>query len=329
MSSCVILLLSALFYSGGCGCVQGKPVVANTIIVDARGGGNFKSIQAAVNSVPPNNSQWIRIKVNRGVYLEKVTISKDRPFILLEGHATRDTIIAWGDSISTEESPTFHVDADNFVAKCITFKNTFNHKVVVPRPPNSDTRQAVAAMIYGDKSSFYYCSFVGFQDTLADMQGRHYFNHCYIEGAIDFIFGYGQSIYQSCALYVTVNSSSPFVGSITAQGRAQATDTNGFVFNNCRIHGTGKTYLGRAWGNFSRVIFYKTTMSRIVIPAGWNPMVAVGHVDTITFAENGCTGKGSNLSGRVKWEKKLTATELSQLTSLSFIDPDGWIEQQP
>jgi len=34
------------------------------------------------------------------------------------------------------------------------------------------------------------------QDTLWDCQGRHYFNSCTIEGAMDFIYGAGQSLYE-------------------------------------------------------------------------------------------------------------------------------------
>ena len=56
--------------------------------------------------------------------------------------------------------------------------------------------QALAARIYGDKSAFYDCRFLGVQDTLWDVQGRHFFKSCYIEGAIDFIFGNGQSVYE-------------------------------------------------------------------------------------------------------------------------------------
>lgn len=59
-------------------------------------------------------------------------------------------------------------------------------------------KPAVAAMISGDKSSFYKCAFLGFQDTLWDVQGRHYFKGCVIHGAVDFIFGNGQSIYDVC-----------------------------------------------------------------------------------------------------------------------------------
>lgn len=55
---------------------------------------------------------------------------------------------------------------------------------------------ALAAMILGDKSAFYKCGFLGFQDTLWDVQGRHLFKLCTIQGAVDFIFGAAQSIYE-------------------------------------------------------------------------------------------------------------------------------------
>lgn len=59
-----------------------------------------------------------------------------------------------------------------------------------------NSEPAVAALVAGDRSSFYRCGFVSVQDTLSDLLGRHYYEGCYIEGAIDFIFGYGQSIFQ-------------------------------------------------------------------------------------------------------------------------------------
>ncbi|XP_077212785.1 putative pectinesterase 66 [Tasmannia lanceolata] len=324
MPSCFILLLSTLCCFGCWKHVEGGVAVAKTIVVDLNGRGNFKSIQAAIDSIPANNSQWIRIKVNSGIYMEKVTIPMDKPFILLEGSGNSHTIIDWGASATTESSATFRVDASDFVAKAIGFKNGYNCHGHSSHP----IKQAVAALIYGDKLSFYDCSFIGFQDTLFDDSGRHYFKNCYIEGAIDFISGYGQSIYESCRLNVVVNSSLA-CGYLTAQGRLQPTDSNGFVFKYCNITGTGKVYLGRAWGPFARVLFYQTFMSDVVIPVGWDAWVAKEHVDTITFAENGCTGPGSNLSGRVTWEKSLTKAELDQLTSMSFINSDGWIEQQP
>lgn len=56
--------------------------------------------------------------------------------------------------------------------------------------------QAVAAMIRGNHSAFYGCGFIGIQDTLYDQNGLHYYKDCYIEGAVDFIFGDGRSIFE-------------------------------------------------------------------------------------------------------------------------------------
>ncbi|KAL2620798.1 hypothetical protein R1flu_001003 [Riccia fluitans] len=65
-------------------------------------------------------------------------------------------------------------------------------------------KQAVALEIYGDKAAFYRCSFLGYQDTLYDRYGRHYFKDCRIRGTIDFIFGDGQSYYKTCNLELVV-----------------------------------------------------------------------------------------------------------------------------
>lgn len=71
-------------------------------------------------------------------------------------------------------------------------QNSYNNPVNMknPRVP------AVAARVSGDKNVFHRCGFYGLQDTLWDDQGRHYFKRCTVQGAVDFIFGGGQSIYE-------------------------------------------------------------------------------------------------------------------------------------
>jgi len=60
----------------------------------------------------------------------------------------------------------------------------------------SEIEPANAARLHGDKYFFCNCSFVGYQDTLYDQYGRHYFKDCYIQGEMDFIYGSGQSYYE-------------------------------------------------------------------------------------------------------------------------------------
>ena len=75
---------------------------------------------------------------------------------------------------------------DYLLLHCV--QNSYNRPLEI--------RQAVAVAVFGDKSAFFECGFVGLQDTIWDERGRHYFHNCYIEGSIDFIFGNGQSFYE-------------------------------------------------------------------------------------------------------------------------------------
>ncbi|XP_042486105.1 probable pectinesterase 29 [Macadamia integrifolia] len=249
------------------------------IKVDPSGYGDFKTIQSAIDSVPSNNKNWICIYVRIGIYREKVMIPMDKPFILLQGERRNNTIISWDDHTTLAESPTFSSFADNFSARHIGFKNTYNLEDRMQKNPRVP---AVAAVIAGDKSSFYKCNFFGLQDTLWDMQGRHYYKSCHIEGAIDFIVGMGQSIYERCVIYVISRMLDPngiweYPGYITAQGRNSPTESNGFVFKNSAVYGNGAAYLGRAWRDYLRVLFYNTSLSNIVVPQGWDAWDVDGH----------------------------------------------------
>ena len=77
---------------------------------------------------------------------------------------------------------------------------------------------------------------------------------------------------QFCVLSVNVAKYYPagYVGYITAQKKESETETSGFVVKTSVITGDGKAYLGRAWGPFSTVIFYNSTLSDVVMPAGWD-----------------------------------------------------------
>ncbi|KAF5178810.1 Pectinesterase qrt1 [Thalictrum thalictroides] len=256
---------------------------------------------------------------------EKVQIPWDKPYILLEGEGSKYTVIEWNDCENIDK-PAFGAYADNFVAKYIGFLNTCN------KGHTLETRKrAVAAQIAGDKSAFYECSFYGLQDTLYDKFGRHYFKSCYIEGAVDFIFGHGQSIYESCNINVTAGTSlQPGVaGFITANGRDSKKENTGFVFKHCSVFGTGTTYLGRAWGSYSRVLFYQSDLSNVVVPQGWDAWLFVNHEETITYAEYDCRGSGSNTVGRVPWETKMDLQTVNYFADMSYIDPEGWLKKQP
>jgi pectinesterase len=127
-------------------------------------------------------------------------------------------------------------------------------------------QQAVALRVSGDKAQFYNVAVLGAQDTLYDHQGRHYFQNCFIQGSIDFIFGNGRSYYKDSHLHSIATS----FGSLTAQKRNETYQKTGFSFVNAYIDGTGIVYLGRAWGNFSRVVYSWSYLNSMILPEGWN-----------------------------------------------------------
>lgn len=83
---------------------------------------------------------------------------------------------------------------------------------------------------------------------------------------------------QGCYINVTMTSLPAGVeGYITAQGRESASETSGFVFHSCTVTGTGPALLGRAYRNYSTVVFYKTRMDNVVAPEGWSAWFYTGH----------------------------------------------------
>lgn len=322
-------------------------IIVRNISVNPNGQADFVKVQSAIDAVPANNPGWIRIHVASGLYREKVTIPMNKTFIMLEGDGRENTSIEWDDYNSTEHihsrnvhvdaTATFNCRADNFIARSISFKNTFNIVKDAKRAVVNGTRRAVingvrpavAAQVSGDRVSFYNCGFISVQDTLSDLQGRHLYQNCYIEGGIDFIFGHARSIFQRCTLWSCELPAGIAPGFITAQGRWEAEQHDGFVFTECTVDGVTPVYLGRAWRDFARVIFYRTSMSSIVVRRGWSAWHSVGHERNLTMLECECTGQGSNRTGRAPWSRAVSATQIARFTSLSYISADGWIEAQP
>ncbi|KAL0889014.1 hypothetical protein Bca101_012997 [Brassica carinata] len=324
---------SSFFSSNGFELKDFNEDIVKTVVVGHNGVSNFRTIQAAIDSIPSVNNNWIKIYLKHGTYNEKIVIQKQK--IVIQGNDPSKVIIQYNDAGLANSSGPFRLNAEYFVAINITFKNTYtNIKQIVPY---KEIKVAPSAILMADKACFYGCRFISVQDTLADLLGRHYFKRCYIEGAIDFIWGRGQSIYQNCLIYIKrvtsgemVNKKEMLAGFITAQGRESEQDTSGFVFNNCVIKGNGKAFLGRAYRRYSRVIFYKTNMANVIVPQGWDAWYYKSQEDKFTYAEIKCRGEGANKNERVGWEKNLSAKDVHFLLDRkTFIDKDGWMATLP
>ncbi|CAN1353086.1 Probable pectinesterase 53 [Linum perenne] len=292
--------------------------------------GDFHSIQEALATIPPHNTRRVVILVKPGVYREKIAIPKTLPFITFVGDSTDPPTITGNDTASlpgkdgmplrTYQSATVAVDGDYFVAVNIKFENTALHVVGVRG------EQGVAIRVSGTKAAFYNCSFHGSQDTLYDHKGLHYFNNCFIQGSVDFIFGSATSLYEvtNCIL----NSTARKVASITAQKMVNLSFASGFSFKNCSVKGSGRIYLGRAWGDYSRVVFSYTYMDQVVLPQGWNDWGNADRDRRVFYGEYKCSGPGANMSARVSWARSLSDEEAKPFLGAYYIDGDKWLVDQ-
>ncbi|KAJ4846444.1 hypothetical protein Tsubulata_036221 [Turnera subulata] len=302
---------------------EAKPII---IKVRKDGSGKFKTLTEAIASIPTGNFQRLIIDIGPGKYVEKLTIDRSKPFVTLRGSPGNKPILSFDGTakkFGTVYSATLQVFGDFFVASNIVFENT------APKPDGKmEGAQAVALRIGGDKAAFYNCRFLGFQDTVCDDQGRHFFKDCYIQGTVDFIFGSGKSLYLNTVLNVVESHARVTV--ITAGARDSPNQDQVYSFVHCKVQGDAKgSFLGRPWTHMPRVVFAYTELGSNVHPEGWSTFNHPERAQTVSFGEYKCSGPGSNFKGRPKFVKKLTDSQAQPYLSLQFIDASTWLLPHP
>ena len=216
-------------------------------------------------SVPAGTpEQPVVIHIKPGVYKELIYVQREKRCFRFVGEDAATTVLTFdlhanltgldGKPIGTFRTPSTIIDADDFTAENITFENTAG-----------PVGQALAIRVDGDRATFRKCRFLGWQDTILLNRGRHYFEDCYIDGHVDFIFGGATAWFERCRIHCRRD------GYITAASTPEHAP-HGFVFSRCRVTGEPgvKTYLGRPWRAYSAVTFIDTDMSDVVRPEGWD-----------------------------------------------------------
>ncbi|KAJ8772420.1 hypothetical protein K2173_027597 [Erythroxylum novogranatense] len=279
--------------------LQAAEATPKIVKVRQDGSGEFKTVMEAVNSVPPGNTQRVIIDIGPGVYKEKVTVENSKRFVTFYGAPDNVPTLSFDGTAAkygTVYSATLQVDAPFFTAANLIIENT------APKPDGKAVgAQALALRIGGDMATFYNVRLLGFQDTLCDDKGRHFFKDCYIEGTVDFIFGSGKSIYL----------------------KSQDEDT-GFSFVHCNVTGKGTgAMLGRAWTEMPKVVFAYTTMTSVVDPAGWSNN---NHPDREPFS---LRDQGSAPNTRAPFTKQLTEEQVKPFITLGYIEGSKWLLPPP
>lgn len=289
------------------------------LVVAKDGSGDFFTVLEAINAVPDyRKNARTTILIKEGSYKEKVIIPASKNAVSLIGqgevkityddYASKPNI--FGENKGTSGSSSCYIYAPDFYAENITFENT-----------SGPVGQAVACFVSADRAYFKKCRFLGFQDTLYTYgKGcRQYYDECYIEGTVDFIFGWSTAVFNRCHIHSIGN------GYITAPSTDKG-QKYGYVFYNCEITANSdvdKVYLSRPWRPYAQAVFIQCNMGKHILPEGWDNWRNKNNEKTVFYAEYKSKGEGANPGKRVAYSKQLKNTEGYSIEEV-LSGNDGW-----
>lgn len=281
-------------------------------IVAADGSGDYRTVGEAVAAAPAGLTSPWRILVKSGDYDEFVVIPESKPYIHLIGQGKNSTAIRhklnqgkqnmeggrfansafWEYSCNNPEvkspgntSAVVVVNAPDFYTEGISYINDWGRETW-------SGPQALAFYGNADRQALKDCALISFQDTWRTPDSadtRTYARDCYVEGAVDYMYGGGDVMVENSTFY-NVRSGSVIVAPNHNEEKW------GYVIKDCVIDGNeeardGKQKLGRPWHGNPRTAYINTTMLIPIAPQGWDDM---GAIPTI-FAEYNSRDRQGNL----------------------------------
>lgn len=301
---------------------DGPASSAEKLTVAADGSGDFCTVQGAVDFVPPGNTQPLEIFIRNGVYQEIVCVT-NKNHLTFRGEDRKQTIIEYANNENfnyrglkrNAYRQTFGVDADDFRLENLTVHNT----------TRKGGAQAEALRVDGQRCVINDVDFYSFQDTLK-LSGTVFISNSYIEGDVDFIWGYGTCYFTNCEIK-TANS-----GACVTQIRNDESHF-GDVFVNCRLTkaaGVSNAILSRIEPNrfpYSHVAWINCAMDDHIRPVAWSLMRNTNSLATVRFWEyhtTDLTGKPLDVSKRAAFSKQLTDADAAQMRDVKYV-LGGWL----
>lgn len=311
-------------------------------VVAQDGTGNFSNIQDAIDAAPENSNVPYLIFIKAGRYHEHVLIPENKPYIHLIGQDKKlvrvfDDRVSGGKNASpVDVAATMVVHAPNVYIEGITLENSWGTR-------HNGGPQALALYTKKDRIVVNNCGMLSYQDTYRTADGlneRNYVKDCFIEGAVDFIYGQGNVFFDNCTLNITRKQG----GYIVAPKHGVGT-TWGYVLKNTTITAPEnpkdtKVWLGRPWKNAPKAVFIDTRAEVTIPEKGWcDHMGALPEI----FADYNTVdseGNAVDLSKRIdryykltenrdtlwgKAKNNITASEIVKYTVGNvMVGDDGW-----
>jgi hypothetical protein len=287
---------------------------ASSLTVAADNSADFCSVQAAIDYVPANNAAPFVITVRNGTYTEINYVNK--PFITLQGEDWNNTIIQYpnNNALNGGSRAKLGVDANDFTLQNITIGNTTPH----------GGSQAEAVRGNGQRITLNHVNLKSYQDTLW-LQGLGFVTNSYIEGDVDFMWGYGAVFFQNSELKA-LTSAGYYTQIRNGQGQ------NGNVYLNCKLSsadGVTGSYLGRIDPTqfpYSQTIYINCPMGPHIAPVGWllNNSNTAPNVQWWEYGSTDLNGAPLDVSQRLNVSRQLSTAEAAQWSDPGYV-LGGWV----
>jgi len=289
------------------------------IVVAKDGSGDYTRIQDAIDATKAFPYERITIFIKNGTYNEKVKVYEWNTLLSLIGEDKEKTIITFNDYFdkinlgrnSTFHTPTVLVEANDFIARNLSFVNSAG-----------PVGQAIALSVAADRVLIENCNIIANQDALytTGENARQYYKNCYIEGTTDFIFGQATALFDNCHIHSKIDSY------ITAASTHEGAEF-GYVFKNCELTAADsvtKVYLGRPWRIYAKTVFIDCEMGKHILPEGWHNWSNPEAEKNAFYAEYNSTGEGGKSNKRETWSHQLTKAEAVKYTMKNILGDSEW-----
>ncbi len=249
-------LLAALLVSSH-SIVFGGALPKPDLVVAADGSGDFKTIQAAIASIPKTNTERMVVFIKDGTYKEKIRV--DASFVTLRGQSRQGTRIEFpqlNDNFTNTPDAIGRAvinlnRADDFVLENLTAENTAG--VIGPH--------AFTILGSGDRAVVVDCDVLSHgADTVSFWRGDHgrcYQANCRLEGSVDFVCPRGWCYVTNCSFYEMKNTAAVW------HDGSKDKDMK-FVLRNCQFDGAEGWNLARHHHD-AQFFFLDCTFSKTMI----------------------------------------------------------------
>jgi pectinesterase len=321
--------------TGWCFTTKKQPPSADLerLVVSADGGGDFNTVQGAIDYIPDYNQKHIAVFIQNGIY-EEIVYFRNKTNITILGEDRNKVIVQYANNEVFNPHPanisTNEVEG-TFPSRRAAFAVDHSsriHLVNFTIRTTSEKAQAEGLLLNGSENIIYNVTIRGSGDALQS-NGSAYYTSCRIEGEGDMILGRGPAFFKNCELstggpYMWIRNTSANHGNVFVSCKFLTPEGKEAVFARAPIN-RNKTY------PYSEAVLINCSLGGI-LPVGWGEIG--GETSNIHYWEYNSTyisdGKPVDVSQRHTASKQLTWQNDSGIVA-NYSNPafvfDGWVPE--